>query len=139
MSEWGEAGWSLLDAREQILGALAAHDRAVEQVDNARAIDAGYPPTGYDHVAHLQRARDVVESAGYVVLRRKSYEDLRRRLDLARAQVGFEHAAGVSMTRWARDEVAERQRLADRCTFLYGAAIRAGATPEDLAKGLTDA
>lgn len=33
---------------------------------------------------------------------------------------------------WARDCLAEQRRLADRCTFLYGAARAAGCTESEL-------
>ncbi|AGS82437.1 hypothetical protein SEA_YEET_137 [Mycobacterium phage Yeet] len=83
----------------------------------------------------IRYARELLEDNGYVVLRAKSYRQAQERQRVAEVYRRCEEEAAEHARAWARDCLAEQRRLADRCTFLYGAAIAAGATPEELRGG----
>ncbi|MCG7607158.1 hypothetical protein [Mycobacterium sp. CnD-18-1] len=77
-------------------------------------------------------AKSLLESEGYVVLRRKSYEAAQRRQHAAECYKDAEIRAAESARAWALDCLTEERRLRDRCTFLYGVAKSMGATDEQL-------
>lgn len=77
-------------------------------------------------------ARRLLGSHGYVVLRAKSYRQAQERQRVAEALRRSEEQAAEHARAWARECLTEQRRLAERCTFLYGAAIAAGATRRDL-------
>lgn len=77
-------------------------------------------------------ARQLLEANGYVVLREKSYRAAQRRLAIAQSEVEWEKQEAEHARQWARDCLAAERRLAERCTFLYGAARAAGCTDEEL-------
>ncbi|QQM15293.1 hypothetical protein SEA_POUND_135 [Mycobacterium phage Pound] len=83
----------------------------------------------------IEEAKDLLKLNGYVVLKEKSYRQAQERQRAAEAYMRCEEEAAEHARAWARDCFAEQRRLADRCTFLYGAAIAAGATPEELRGG----
>jgi len=56
----------------------------------------------------------------------------KRRARDAERRLEFEKEHNESTTRWAHRAFDEQNRLADRCTFLYGEAMARGATHEDL-------
>lgn len=77
-------------------------------------------------------ARKLLESCGYVVLREKSYRAAQERQRVAETRRKCEEEAAEHARAWARDCLAEQRRLAERCTFLYGAARAAGCTESEL-------
>lgn len=84
----------------------------------------------------LAEALGLVKAAGYVVLKEKSYRAAqeRQRIAAVRQQCAEEHTA--SARAWARDSIAEERRLAARLTFVYGVAMKHGATTEELRGGI---
>jgi hypothetical protein len=80
----------------------------------------------------IATARNLLESNGYVVLRERSHRLAQERQRVAEALRESEERAAEHARAWARDCLAEQRRLAERCTFLYGAARAAGCTDADL-------
>lgn len=83
-------------------------------------------------MSEVEEAVAVVEAAGFVVLRQKSYRAAQERQ--RRAEV-YRECAEESKERayaWARDCLAEERRLRERLTFVYGVAQKFGATAADL-------
>ena len=80
----------------------------------------------------VEIARAIMERAGYVVLKAKSYRQAQERQRIAECYRDREIEAADSARAWARDCLNEERRLRDRCTFLYGAARAHGATVEEL-------
>lgn len=78
------------------------------------------------------RARQILESQGYVVLKRRSYVALMQRLAVARAEARWCREEQASQRAWADEVGREMVNLRDRISFLYRAARAAGATIEDL-------
>lgn len=79
-----------------------------------------------------QSAIALLESHGFVVLREKSYRAAQERQRRAECYRDSEIRAAESARAWALDCLKEERRLAERCTFLYGAAMAAGCTAEQL-------
>ncbi|MBU8819569.1 hypothetical protein KL864_27155 [Mycolicibacterium goodii] len=77
-------------------------------------------------------ARLLLESYGYVVLREKSYRQAQERQRVAEALRRAAEEDAERARQWALNCLEAERRLFERCTFLYGAAIAAGATPDDL-------
>jgi hypothetical protein len=73
-----------------------------------------------------------LEAEGYVVLRAKSYRLAEERRRIAECRTEWAERDAEHAREWAREAWREHRRLADRCTFLYGAAIEHGATQEGL-------
>jgi hypothetical protein len=80
----------------------------------------------------VQQARALLEAEGYVVLRAKSYRQAEERRRVAENRARWADESAEHAREWAREAWREHRRLADRCTFLYGAAIQHGATQEGL-------
>lgn len=80
----------------------------------------------------IASARQVLEANGYVVLREKSYRQAQERQRVAQVRRECEEEAAEHARQWARDCLKAERRLAERCTFLYGAARAAGCTEADL-------
>jgi hypothetical protein len=80
----------------------------------------------------LATARGILERAGYIVLKAKSYRAAQERQRIAEClkRAAEEDAAGCRV--WAVDCRKEERRLADRLTFVYGVAMAHGATVEEL-------
>ena len=62
----------------------------------------------------------------------ETYVRLRERCRVAEAQRDSAEAYAERTREWAREGFAESRRLAERCSFLYGEAMKRGATHEDL-------
>lgn len=62
----------------------------------------------------------------------------KRRARDAERRLEFEVERSEHTREWAQDAFKEERRLADRCTFLYGMAIKHGATPDSLRDGLLE-
>jgi hypothetical protein len=77
-------------------------------------------------------ARHLLEAAGFVVLKEKSYRQAQERQRRAECYRDAEIRAAESAREWARDCLKEERRLAERCTFLYGVARSHGATEDEL-------
>lgn len=81
----------------------------------------------------VEAAKALLEADGWVVLRAKSYENMKRQKFYAECDARSERQHRVSTERWAREDLLpEERRLRNRCTFLYGLASRLGATDEEL-------
>lgn len=80
----------------------------------------------------IANARRILESNGYVVLREKSYRAAQERQRVARVRQQCAEEDAERAREWARDCLAKERRLAERCTFLYGAARAAGCTESEL-------
>lgn len=74
-----------------------------------------------------------LEREGWVILRAESVRQAAERAALARHRQQWAEDEADHARQWARDSLQAERRLADRCTFLYGAARARGATVEDLA------
>lgn len=73
-------------------------------------------------------------AADDVTLRAKSYASLLRRLAIARHEAQWCREEMERTQRWAQQDLGTEIRLLrDRVTFLYVAAVAAGASREDLA------
>lgn len=82
--------------------------------------------------AEFAKAKELLEAAGFVVLREKSYRQAQERQRIAECRrEGAEEARAAAMA-WARDCLTEERRLRDRLTFVYGIAQAHGATTEEL-------
>jgi len=81
----------------------------------------------------LDEALKLVREAGYVTLREKSYRQAQERQRVAEALRRYADEDAERTRAWAREHCAEERRLADRLTFVYGVAVRHGATHEELA------
>lgn len=73
-----------------------------------------------------QDARRLLEAAGYVVLRRKSYEHTLRELDRARNRLRFEEESAEGTREWALRAYDEQRRLSGRLTAVVSAAASLG-------------
>jgi len=80
----------------------------------------------------LEAALKSVKSAGYVVLKEKSYRQAQERQRVAEALRKAEERAAEDARHWAINCLDEQRRLADRLTFVYGVARAHGATVEEL-------
>ncbi len=80
----------------------------------------------------IAEARKLLEANGFVVLRAKSYRQAQERQRVAECYRDAEIRAAEQARTWARDCLKEERRLAERCTFLYGAAMAAGCTEAEL-------
>lgn len=80
----------------------------------------------------IASARQVLEANGYVVLREKSYRQAQERQRVAQVRQQCAEEDAKHARAWARDCLKEERRLAERCTFLYGAARAAGCTESEL-------
>jgi hypothetical protein len=69
-----------------------------------------------------------LEAEGYVVLRAKSYHQAQERQRVAEALRRSAEEQVEATREWAAQAFAEQRRLAERCTFLYGAARARGAS-----------
>lgn len=67
-----------------------------------------------------------------VTLQAKSYRAAQERLRVAEARLKDEIEHSEHVRQWAREAFAEQRRLSDRLTFVYGVAVRHGATDEEL-------
>lgn len=82
---------------------------------------------------HIDDAKDTLRSAGYVVLKEKSYRQAQERQRRAECYQDAAEQARDSASAWARDCLTEERRLRDRLLFVYGVARAKGATVEELA------
>ena len=75
------------------------------------------------------------DDGGSVTITRATYRRLleERRIAEVRLHSELEHAEHVR--KWAHEAFEEQRRLAERCTFLYGEAMKRGATRQDLMQG----
>lgn len=80
----------------------------------------------------IAKAKELLEAAGFVVLREKSYRQAQERQRIAecRREAAEDHAKAAES--WARSSIAEERRLVRRLTFVYGIAQAHGATDEEL-------
>lgn len=78
-------------------------------------------------------AKELLARAGFVVLREKSYRQAQTRQAIAESRADWETSRRADTDRWAREALAEGDRLRDRLTFVYGEARARGASVEDLA------
>jgi hypothetical protein len=56
----------------------------------------------------------------------------KRRARDAERQLGFEQEHNENTRQWALQAFADQRRISDRCTYLYGLAVKHGATDEEL-------
>lgn len=94
-----------------------------------------HAPTEADALAE---ALEVVKAAGYVALKEKSYRAAQERQRIAAVRQECAEARTSGAERWARECIAEERRLAARLTFVYGVAMKHGATTDEL-RGEIDA
>lgn len=80
----------------------------------------------------LDAALALVKSAGYVVLKEKSYRQAQERQRVAEALKDAAERDAERTAAWAREVCAEERRIRDRLTFVYGVAKAHGATDADL-------
>lgn len=83
----------------------------------------------------VPNGRAVVEALiadGWTIQRAETVRRAYDRVMIAEHREQWADAAAESARSWAHEAFREQRRLAERCTFLYGAAIAAGATPEEL-------
>lgn len=78
------------------------------------------------------KAKKLLEAAGFVVLREKSYRQAQERQRVAEALRVAAEEYTERIERWARENLVEERRLRDRLTFVYGVAQAHGATTEEL-------
>lgn len=83
-------------------------------------------------MSEAEEAIAIVEAAGFVVLREKSYRAAQERQRRAECQREYAEENRARSDAWARDCLTEERRLRERLTFVYGVAQRFGATIEDL-------
>jgi hypothetical protein len=82
----------------------------------------------------LLEAQNCLAANGCVVLTTKAYHAAQRRHVIARHEAQWCRDELARTQRWAEQDLGlEIRRLRERVTFLYGAAIAAGATREELA------
>lgn len=82
----------------------------------------------------LEGAKAVLAAYGYVAITARSHRDAQRRHAIARHEAQWCREELARTQRWAEQDLgAEIRTLRDRVTFLYGAAIAAGATRDELA------
>jgi len=86
--------------------------------------------TGPEH----EPAKTILENAGFVVIKAKSYRAAQERQRIAEALLvaEVEHSKGTYA--WANRCCDEERRLRDRLTFVYGVARALGASIEDLSQ-----
>jgi formate dehydrogenase maturation protein FdhE len=78
------------------------------------------------------KAKELLEAAGYVVLKEKSYRQAQERQRIAEVRATCAEEYTDRIERWARENLVEERRLRDRLTFVYGIAQAHGATTEEL-------
>ncbi|MGB3483986.1 MAG: hypothetical protein WBB07_17440 [Mycobacterium sp.] len=84
-------------------------------------------------MSDVDGAKKLLADNGFVVLREKSYRQAQERQRIAECMRESAERDAESARHWAQTELCEETRfLRNRCEFLYGAAIKAGADPEDL-------
>ena len=69
---------------------------------------------------------------GWEVLRAASVRSARLRQGRAESRAEYAERDAEHSQRWARDCLAQERALRDRLDFVYGAAVRAGASAADL-------
>jgi hypothetical protein len=77
-------------------------------------------------------AKELLEAAGYVVLKEMSYRQAQERQRIATVRADCADSRCVHAEMWAENCLAEERRLRDRLTFVYGIAQAHGATTEEL-------
>lgn len=80
----------------------------------------------------LTAAMDIVHAAGFVTVRTRSYYQAQERQRTAKTRATCEAEARARTELWAQQAFKEQARLADRLTYVYGAARAAGLSIEDL-------
>ena len=81
----------------------------------------------------VQRAKEVLERSGYVVVKAKSHRQAQERQRVAEALRRAAEESQAGTERWAREHLCgELSRLRERLTFVYGVARAKGATVEEL-------
>lgn len=81
----------------------------------------------------IATAKEILEHTGHVVLKAASYRRAQERQRVAECMRESAERDAESARIWAQKELCEETRfLRNRCEFLYGAAIKAGAEPDDL-------
>lgn len=68
-----------------------------------------------------------------VIITAKTYENLHAKIDGLEMQLLHERENSEATTRWAHKAFDEQRYFIERCTFLYGAAMKHGATHQELA------
>lgn len=84
----------------------------------------------------IDQAKKLLQANDFVVLRARSHRQAQERQRVAEARVKFEEMEAEHARQWALECLARERHLADRCTFLYGAARAHGATIEELGGSL---
>ena len=77
-------------------------------------------------------ARNVLEAAGYAVLKASSVRRIHERRRIAEVLLEAEKDRRAETHEWAVSAFTEQRRLADRLTFVYGVARAHGATVDEL-------
>ncbi|QGJ94955.1 hypothetical protein SEA_REDWATTLEHOG_96 [Gordonia phage RedWattleHog] len=80
----------------------------------------------------LRAARAVLEAAGYVVLKKKSYDDIQRKRQRAETLLAAERDHQKSLYAWMSQHFEEERRLRERLVFVYGVARAHGAPVAEL-------
>ena len=79
----------------------------------------------------------MLEAAGYVILKARSYRQAQERQRVAEALRAYAQRHEADLRAWMERDVFPRERyMTDRCTFLYGVARAHGATVEELGGSL---
>jgi hypothetical protein len=87
-------------------------------------------PTAEDF---LEIALQLVKANGYVVLKEKSYRQAQERQRIAQVMADYEKERREGAERWARDCCEDERRVRERLTFVWGIAMKHGATLEEMA------
>ena len=77
-------------------------------------------------------SKDLLAQKGYVVLKKKSYEDEQRKRRRAEALLSSETEHQKALYAWMTQHFVEERRLRDRLVFVYGVARAHGATVAEL-------
>lgn len=85
-----------------------------------------------DRTAFENKAKEFLTERGYVVLREKSYRQAQERLRVAEALRRLEAEHNEHTRAWAHRSFDETRAAWDRSTYLYGLAVRLGASVEQL-------
>ena len=92
----------------------------------------GWSTESWFVMSEIEDAKAFLESEGYVVLKKKSYDYQLQRRRIAETRLEFEKEAAEATRQWALAAFEEQRRLADRLVYVYGVARAHGASVEEL-------
>jgi len=80
----------------------------------------------------IKSAKAILDQAGYVVIKAKSYRAAQERQRIAEALMHYAEEDAKNNRAWAVNCLDDSRLVRDRLTFVYGVARAHGATVEDL-------